>query len=73
MGDHHLTVLRDFGPYKCGDHIEDDAEVARIIGGELCRHVVKVHAEVMPNEEPKTPASAPSAPSSALPTAKSGE
>jgi hypothetical protein len=48
MGDHHLTAVRDFGPYRCGDHIEDPAEVARILGGELAPHVIKVPADRKP-------------------------
>ena len=42
---HHLTVLRDFGDYRRGDHIEDEAEIARILDGEHHLHVVKVHAD----------------------------
>lgn len=42
---HHLTVLRDFGNYRRGDHIEDEAEIARILGGEHAVHVVKVAAD----------------------------
>lgn len=51
MGDHHLTVVRDFGDYVRGNHIEDDAEIERILGGELRHHVVKVAADVKPAEE----------------------
>jgi hypothetical protein len=50
MGVHHLTVLRDFGNYKRGDHIEDDAEVARLLKGEHSVHVVKVLADDKPKE-----------------------
>jgi hypothetical protein len=55
MADYHLTALRDFGNYRCGDHIEDDVEIARILGGEHCHHVVKVAADVKPDPEPAPP------------------
>jgi hypothetical protein len=45
---HHLTVLRDFGDYTRGQHIEDEAEVARILKGEHRNHVVKVAADPKP-------------------------
>lgn len=45
---HHLTVLRDFAGFKRGDHIEDDAEVARILASEHAVHVVKVLADAKP-------------------------
>lgn len=44
----HLTCRRDFGRYRRGDHIDDDAEVNRILKGELRHHVVKVRAELTP-------------------------
>lgn len=50
MADHHLTVVRDFGPYHRGDHIEDEAEVARILASEMAPNVVKVHADPKPAE-----------------------
>jgi hypothetical protein len=55
MGDHHLTVLRDFGNYRRGDHIEDDAEIAGILGGEMLNHVVKVAADPKPEPAPDQP------------------
>jgi hypothetical protein len=61
MSDHHLTVLREFGDYKRGEHIEDDAEIARILGGELRHHVVKVHADRKPEAETEKPSIAPPA------------
>lgn len=45
---HHLTVVRDFGVYRRGDHIEDEAEVARLLEGEHRHHVVKVIADDKP-------------------------
>jgi hypothetical protein len=48
MGMHHLTVVRDFGTYAKGDHIEDEAEIARILKGEMRHHVVKVIADEKP-------------------------
>jgi hypothetical protein len=50
--DHHLTAVRDFGSYKRGDHIDDEAEVARILGGEHSVHVVKVVADAKPVDMP---------------------
>ncbi|MBV8697382.1 hypothetical protein [Bradyrhizobium sp.] len=41
---HHLIATQDFGPYKRGDRIEDDAEIARIQGGEHSVHVTRVIA-----------------------------
>lgn len=61
MGDHHLTVVRDFGAFKCGDHIEDDAEIARIMAGEQRHHVVKVIADRKPEAESEKPSIAPPA------------
>jgi hypothetical protein len=49
---HHLTVVRDFGNYRRGDHIEDEAEVTRLLKGEHRHHVVKVHADVKPAKPP---------------------
>lgn len=48
MPDHHLTVVRDFGNYRRGDHIEDDVEILRILDGEHRNHVVKVPADPKP-------------------------
>jgi hypothetical protein len=59
MSAHHLTVLRDFGAYRRGDHIEDGDEIARILGGEHVHHVVKVHADAKPAGAPADPAPAP--------------
>lgn len=50
---HHLTVVRDFGRHKAGDHIEDEAEIKRILAGEHRHHVVKVHADA--KEPPPLP------------------
>ena len=61
MSDYHLTAIQDFGDYKRGAHIEDPAEVARILGGEHAVHVVKVWADPKPSEpEAVTIASLPS-------------
>lgn len=49
---YHLTVVRDFGAYRTGGHIEDEAEIARIMDGELSRHVVKVAADGKPASQP---------------------
>jgi translation initiation factor IF-1 len=38
----HLTVIRDFGDYKRGAHIDDLAEVKRLLEGEMRHHVVKI-------------------------------
>lgn len=54
--DYHLTCRRDFGTYKRGEHIDDAAEVERILGSELRPHVIKVAAE------PPKSAAAPSMP-----------
>ncbi len=48
MADHHLTVVRDFGAYRRGDHIEDDAEIDRVLASEMAPNVVKVHADPKP-------------------------
>jgi hypothetical protein len=48
----HLTARRDFGAYRRGDHIEDEAEVNRILKSELRHHVVKVPADVKPEPTP---------------------
>ena len=61
---HHLTVLRDFGDYRRGNHSEDEAEVARILASEQRNHVVKVAADPKPEVEP-----AKDVKSSALPAA----
>ncbi len=45
MSDYHLTVTNAFGPYARGAHIEDDAEIARILGGDHYLYVVKVIAD----------------------------
>lgn len=50
MGIHHVTVVRDFGSYTRGQHIEDDAEIERILAGEMRNHVVKVLADAKPAE-----------------------
>jgi hypothetical protein len=50
---HHLTVVRDFAGYSRGDHIEDAAEVARLLKSEHANHVVKVIADEKPKDEPK--------------------
>lgn len=44
---YHLTVKADFGAYRRGDHIEDQAEVDRILGGEHVHYVTKVAADPM--------------------------
>ena len=46
----HITAIQDFGNYKRGDHIKDEAEVARILDGEHHQHVVKVAADLKPVE-----------------------
>lgn len=61
MSVYHLTVVRDFGSYQAGGHIEDEAEIARIMAGELARHVVKVAADEK---------SAPQPPALPVPAAK---
>lgn len=48
MADHHLTVIRAFGNYRPGDHIEDDAEIAAVLAGEHRHAVVKVAADKKP-------------------------
>jgi hypothetical protein len=55
MSDYHLTVTNAFGPYARGAHIEDAAEVARILGGDHYIYVVKVIAD-QKVEEPAQPA-----------------
>jgi hypothetical protein len=68
---HHLTVVRDFADYRRGDHIEDDAEIARILGGEMRHHVVKVAADAKVAD---TKASVPDEPKpAATPVASKGE
>lgn len=49
----HLTAIQDFGNYKRGDHIEDAAEVERILAGEHAVLVVKMAADSKPVEEVK--------------------
>ena len=61
MGNHHLTVARDFGSYKRGQRIEDDAEIARLLAGELRHHVVKIHAPHKPDAAAEKPAGTPPA------------
>jgi hypothetical protein len=61
MGDHHLTVVRDFGDHKRGARIEDEAEIARILGGELRHHVVKIHATRKPEAAAEKSAGTPPA------------
>ena len=56
MSDYHLTAIQDFGVYKRGDHIEDAAEVARILEGEHAVHVVKLVADDKPVEPRPAPA-----------------
>ena len=51
MANHHVTVVRDFGDYKRGQSIEDDAEIERILGSELMHHVVKVHKRAVPQAD----------------------
>lgn len=55
----HLTAHQDFGTYRRGDHIEDEAEVNRILGGEHAVHVNKVAADVEPEPVAAEPESAP--------------
>jgi hypothetical protein len=49
----HLTAKQDFAGYRRGDHIEDEAEVNRILGGEHRPHVVKVAADIEPAPAPQ--------------------
>lgn len=55
---YHLTARQDFGAYRKGEHIEDHAEVERILGGEHAVHVVRVAADKEPEDqgEAKPPA-----------------
>jgi hypothetical protein len=53
--DYHLTVRNDFGPYRKGDHIEDEAEVNRILGDEAQHHVIRVAADNPPEPKPAKP------------------
>lgn len=57
----HLTARQDFGPYKKGDHIEDHAEVERILSGEHRVHVIRVaaDAEILEDEPSAQPAAPP--------------
>jgi hypothetical protein len=37
-----LVVVHEFGPYKKGDEITDETEIAKILAGENSPKVVKV-------------------------------
>lgn len=64
--DFHLTVMQDFGDHRRGDHIEDAAEVARILAGEHQAHVIKVPADRKPAAVPAPAAEASVAADAAL-------
>lgn len=58
MSHYHLTATQDFGSYKRGAHIEDAAEVERILASEHRMHVVKVAADRKPAPAPVAAAEA---------------
>ena len=55
----HLTARTDIGPYRKGDHVEDEAEVNAILAGEHRHHFTRVAADNEPDEP--TDAAAPAA------------
>lgn len=38
----HLVVVRSFGPYRIGDVVRDEAEIARLLASEHAAHVVRM-------------------------------
>lgn len=55
----HLTARSDIGPYRKGDHIEDEAEVTAILAGEHRHHFTRVAADNAPDEPTDAAPSAP--------------
>lgn len=43
-----LVVIHPFGDYQRGDRIEDEAEIATVLGGENAHCVNKTHQQTNP-------------------------
>jgi hypothetical protein len=68
----HLTARNDIGPYRKGDHIEEAADVDRLLAGEHRHHFVRVVPEP-PLAEPKSEAPKTEGPKLAEPAAGFGK
>jgi hypothetical protein len=54
MADHHLIATQDFGRFRKGQHITDDAEIEAILSSEHAVHVVRIH-KAFGGSEPARP------------------
>jgi hypothetical protein len=49
----HLTARTDIGPYRRGDHIEEEGDVEASLKGEHRHHFIRVAADKEPEPAPK--------------------